>query len=131
MGGVHLEGGLGGDGGGAAAPTGPRVWVEELAGVIRAVAESGPVEALMGPVHFLRCVALHEQIHRHDSGRLGGGTGHRAQGTGHRGAQGTGHRDTRFTPVRSYSYELVLIVNRFNLTCLHYEMEVIDMIILT
>jgi len=34
VGGVHLEGGLRGDGGGTAATSGPGVWMKELAGVI-------------------------------------------------------------------------------------------------
>lgn len=64
VGGVHLDGGLRKGGGGTATTSvGPGVWMEELAGVVGAVAEARPVEALMGPVHFLRCVALHEQVH--------------------------------------------------------------------
>lgn len=63
VGGVHLEGGLRGDGGGTSAASGPGVWMEELARVIRAVAEARPVEALVGSVHFLCRVALHEQVH--------------------------------------------------------------------
>lgn len=75
VGGVHREGGLGGDGGVTAASSSPGVRVQELARVIGAVAEARPVEALVGPVHFLCGVALHEQIHRHDTCRLpGGGT---------------------------------------------------------
>lgn len=67
VGGVHLEGGLGGDGGRTAAAPGPGVRMQELTRVIRAVAQAGPVEALMRPVHLLCCVALHEQVHRHDA----------------------------------------------------------------
>lgn len=70
VGGVHLQRGLRGDGRGAAAAAGPSVRVEELAGIIGAVAEARPVEALVGPVHLLRCVSLHEQVHRHDARRL-------------------------------------------------------------
>lgn len=69
-GGVHLEGGLGGDGRGAAAAPGPGVRVQELAGVVGAVAEAGPVEALVGSVHLLCRVALHEQVDRHHARRL-------------------------------------------------------------
>lgn len=72
VGGVHLERGLGGDGRGAAAAPGPGVRVEELARVVGAVAEAGPVEALVGSVHLLRRVALHEQVHRHHARSLGG-----------------------------------------------------------
>ena len=72
-GGVHLERGLGGDGGGASPAPRPGVRVEELAGVVGAVAEAWPVEALVRPVHLLCCVALHEQVHRHDSCSLGEG----------------------------------------------------------
>lgn len=63
VGGVHLDRSLRGDGGRTATTSGPRVWMEELAGVIGAVAEARPIEALMGPVHLLCCVALHEQVH--------------------------------------------------------------------
>lgn len=69
-GGVHRQGGLGGDGGGAAAPAGPGVRVEELARVVGAVAEARPVEALVGSVHLLSRVALHEQVDRHHARRL-------------------------------------------------------------
>lgn len=34
VGGVHLEGGLRGDGGGTATASGPGVWMEELARII-------------------------------------------------------------------------------------------------
>lgn len=74
-GGVHLEGSLGGDGGGTAAPAGPGVWVEELARVVGAVAEARPVEALVGSVHLLSRVALHEQVHRHHARSLTGDRG--------------------------------------------------------
>lgn len=67
--GVHLERGLGGDGGGAA-PTHPGVRVEELAGIVGAVAETWVIEALVWPVHLLRCVALHKQVDGHDAGSL-------------------------------------------------------------
>lgn len=70
VGGVHLQGGLRGDGGGTAATSRPRVRMEKLARVIWAVAEARPVEALIGPVHFLCCVSLHEQVHWHDTCRL-------------------------------------------------------------
>lgn len=72
VGGVHGEGGFRGDGGGAAATSGPSVRMQELAGVVGAVAEARPVEALVGPVHLLCRVTLHEQVHRHDTSRLGG-----------------------------------------------------------
>lgn len=72
VGGVHLQRGLGGDGGGAATASRPGVRVEELTGVIGAVAETRSVEALVRPVHFLRCVAFHEEIHRHDTCSLEG-----------------------------------------------------------
>lgn len=65
VGGLHLERGLGGDGRGTAAASGPGVRVQELTGVVRAVAEARPVEALVGSVHFLSRVALHEQVDRH------------------------------------------------------------------
>lgn len=62
VGGVHLERGLGGDGGGAASSARPGVRVQELARVVGAVAEPRPVETLVGAVHLLRRVALHEQV---------------------------------------------------------------------
>lgn len=44
--------------------------MEELARVVGAVTEARPVEALMGPIHLLCCVSLHEQVHGHYPGCL-------------------------------------------------------------
>lgn len=70
VGGVHLERSLGGDGRRAAAAASPSIRMEELARVVGTIAEARPVEALVGPVHLLRCVALHKQVHGHHASRL-------------------------------------------------------------
>lgn len=66
---VHLQGRLAGDVRGAAAPS-PRVRVQELARVVGAVAQAGPVEARVGSVQVLGRVALHEQVDTHHPGTL-------------------------------------------------------------
>lgn len=53
--------------------------MEELAGVVGAVAEARSVEALVGAVHLLCRVALHEQVHRHDTRRLADNEGEERQ----------------------------------------------------
>ena len=48
--------------------------MQELTGVVRAVTEAWPVEAgVLALVHFLGCVALHEQVDGHDARTLGEG----------------------------------------------------------
>lgn len=42
-----------------------------LAAVVAAFRQTGAVECRMWPVHFLLCVALHEEIDGHDPGALG------------------------------------------------------------
>lgn len=68
---VHGHGGLRGDGGGAASAARPGIRLQELAGVVGAVAETRVVEALVRAVHLLGRVAIHEEVHRHDARRLG------------------------------------------------------------
>lgn len=64
---THLERGLTRDVGGTSAAW-PGLRVQELAGVVGAVAEARAVETGMARlVDLLRRVALHEQVHRHDA----------------------------------------------------------------
>lgn len=44
--------------------------LQELSGVLGAVAETRPVEARVRPVELLSCEALSEQVDRHDAGTL-------------------------------------------------------------
>jgi len=65
--GAHLEGSFARDVRGAPS-TWPDLWVEELTRVVGAVAEARAVEiGVARLVDLLCCVALHEQVDRHDS----------------------------------------------------------------
>lgn len=65
--GAHLQRSFTRDVGGTS-PTRPGLWVEELARVVRAVAEARAVETgVTRLVDLLCCVALHEQVHGHDA----------------------------------------------------------------
>lgn len=56
--------------------------MQELTGVVRAVTEAWTVEAgVVALVHFLGCVALHEQVDGHDARTLGEGERARERGT--------------------------------------------------
>ena len=65
--GVHLEGSFAWDIWGTPSAR-PGLWVQELTRVVRAVAEARAVEIGMARLVDLRCcVALHEQVDRHDT----------------------------------------------------------------
>ena len=67
---AHLERSVAGEVWGTAS-TGPGLWVEELARVAGAVAETRAVEAgVVRLVDLLCCVALHEQVDGHDTRTL-------------------------------------------------------------
>lgn len=60
----HLDGNVAGDIRGAA-PTVPHLRVQELARVVRTVAQSWAVEGWMRAVHFLLSIAFGEEVDRH------------------------------------------------------------------
>lgn len=60
----HLDRNIAGDVRGAAS-TVPHLRVQELARVVRTVAQAGAVESRVGTVHFLLGVALREEVDRH------------------------------------------------------------------
>lgn len=67
--GIHLEGSFTGNIRGTA-PTRPGFWVEELAGVVRAVAQPWSVEAWARSVDLFGSVSLHKKVDGHYSSTL-------------------------------------------------------------
>lgn len=70
---VELDGDVGGDFRGAAAPLWwrPGVWMEELTTVVAAVGHPGAVQSGMRPVQLLLSITLHEEVDGHHSCTLG------------------------------------------------------------